>query len=84
MQSIGDYPAYLKRQKRAALRTRTQRTYNAQYKDAFGIAREIDTYNLAFQEDATTTWTLVKRFDADLMLYGQRELVQAQAQADAR
>jgi hypothetical protein len=82
MQTIGHAPAYYKRVKRAALRTRTQRTYNAQYKDGYGIAREIDGQNLAFQADGATDWRLVKRFDVELMLFGQVELAQAQAAAD--
>jgi len=79
-----NYTNHIRNQKQTErrARARAQRTFNAQYKDVYGIAREIDTYNLAFQADGSPDWRIVKRFDVELMLFGQVELAEAQAAAD--
>jgi hypothetical protein len=80
MQSIGDYPAHIKRQKRAHRPTPVQ--HYALYHDVEGVATLRCGSGYTFQPDGSTESWLVGYKDSDLVLLGRKDLADAQRAAD--
>ena len=78
-----NYAKNYRQAQEAAWRAAHAPTFYAEYRGVSGIAKEINSAHVAFQEDGGRGWYQVQRFDVALMLFGQVELVHAQAIADA-
>ena len=78
-----NYAKNYRQAQEAAWRASHAKTFYAEYSGVCGVAKEINSTHMAFQAEGGRDWLKVQRFDVALMLFGQVELVHAQAVADA-
>ncbi len=82
MQSIGHYPAHIKRQKRAQRHTATSPVQHyAHDHDVSGVATRTPGGSVFQPDDARASW-LVSCKDADLVLLGRCDLADAKRQEE--